>query len=160
MTVKMIKLNLFIQIKARTSGSCLIERKFSDGKGHSGRTILWEGEVTESVVSESLNSLKRGEAVDEVAVQLVVTVNVVGLVEVDNKQSGSPEIIQTFRFCLKARAFCSCLRTRAFWSWLIGRKFDSLKRGEAVDEIAVQLVVAEDIVSLEGVDDCWILGTY
>ena len=58
MTVKMIKLNLFIQIKARTYGSCLIERKFGDGKGHSGRAILREGEVAEFVVGESLNSLR------------------------------------------------------------------------------------------------------
>ena len=98
MTVKMIKFNLFIQIKARTSRSCFIERKFGDGKGHSGRAILQEGEVAESIVGESLigrkfNSLKRGEAVDEVAVQLAVAKDVVGLVEVDDKLSGSPEII-------------------------------------------------------------------
>ena len=101
MAVKMIKFNLLIQIKARTSGLCLIERKFGDGKGPSGRAILWEGEVAESMVGESLNSLKRGEAVDEVAVQLVVAEDIVGLVEVDNERSGSPETIRTFRFCLK-----------------------------------------------------------
>ena len=50
MKVKMIKFNSFIQIKARTSGSCLIERKFGDGKGHSEKAILLEGEVAEVVV--------------------------------------------------------------------------------------------------------------
>ncbi len=60
MTVKMIKLNLFIKLKAWTSGSCLTDRKFGNGKGHSGRAILREGEVAEFIVGKSLNSLRRG----------------------------------------------------------------------------------------------------
>ena len=86
------------------------------------------------MIWRKFNSLKRGETVDEVAAQLVVAEGVVGLVGVNDEQSGSPETM------------------RAFWSWLIGRKFNSLQRGKAVDKVAVQLVVAEDIVGLAGVD--------
>ena len=80
----MIKINLFVQIKAQTSGSCLIERKFNSpiarkfggGKGHSGRAILREGEVAESIAG---GCLKRGEAV-----HVVVAEGVVGLVGANN----------------------------------------------------------------------------
>ena len=137
MTVKMIKLNLFIQIKAWTSGSCLIERKFGNGKGHSGRAILREGEVAEFVVGESLigrkaNSL-RGKAAGEV-VHVVVAEEVVNLVGVDDEQSGSQE--RAFQLVKTNR-----LRARTFWSRLIERLF-SLKRGEVVQVIVCGVVPA------------------
>ena len=112
MTVKRIKFK-FIQIKARTSGSCLIERKMNSLK----RGKVVNEEQAESpkkalhlecimnvliartfwlclkartfwprLIERKLNSLKRGEAV-----HVVVAEGVVGLVGVDNEGSGSPE---------------------------------------------------------------------
>ena len=111
MTVKRIKFK-FIQIKARTSGSCLIEGK--------------------------LNSLET----DSKVVQVVVAFGVVGLRR-DEEQAGLPEEALHLEFITKR-----LLKVRTFWPCLIGRKFNSLKRGEVV-----QVVVADEVVGLVGVDD-------
>ena len=94
------------------------------------------------LIGRKFNSLKRGEAVDEVADQLVVTKDAVGLAGVDDEQSGFLEINGIMR------TFWSYMNGRALWSQLIGRKFNSLKRGKTVDEVADQLVVAEVVVGL------------
>ena len=87
-------------------------------------------------IGRKFNSLKRGEAV-----HVVVTVEVVGLVGVDNERSGPPE--RALRLVITNR-----LKVRTFWSRLIERKLNSLKGGEVV-----QVVVASGVVSLRRVDE-------
>ena len=108
------------------------------------------------MTGRKFNSLKRGEAVDEVVVQLAVAEYVVGLVGVDDEQSGSPEAIQTWS-CLRALRLeytitKRLLKGRTFWLRLIKRKHNSLKRGDAIDEV-VHAVVAEEVAHPVEVDN-------
>ena len=66
---------------------------------------------------------------------------VVGLVGVDDEQSGSPE--RALHLVITNR-----LKARTFWSGLIERKLNSLKGGEVV-----QVVVALGVVGLRRVDE-------
>ena len=70
----------------------------------------------------------RGEAADEI-VHVFVVEEVVGLVVVDDEQSGVPETI-----CL---VITHRLKARIFWSRLIGRKCNSLKDEAAEDIVHV-----------------------
>ena len=106
------------------------------------------------LIGRKCNSLKRGETLDEVVVQLLVAKDVVGLAGVNDEQSRPPETssIRTWS-CLRALRLVYTItkrltKTRTFWSSrLIKRKLNSLNRGEAREEV-VYAVVAEDVVGL------------
>ena len=90
------------------------------------------------LIERKLNSLKRGEVV-----QVVVAFGVVGLRRVDKEQAESPEKAFHLECIINV-----LLKARTFWSHLKERKFNSLRRVEAV-----QVVVADEVVGLVGVDD-------
>ena len=75
------------------------------------------------------NSLRRDEAVEVVIADVVV-----GLVGVNDEQSGSPERALCLE-CITKRL----LKERTFWSCLIWRKLNS-QRGEAVHVVVVGLL--------------------
>ena len=55
------------------------------------------------MIGRKFNSIKKVEAGDEVAVQLVVAGDVVGLAGVDSKRSGSPERALQLKYIMNKR---------------------------------------------------------